>query len=139
MTNLPKLDLLVHYWGEYMNIKITRLKLKMRIILLFAVKSQNQYQQTFNIFWKVIVSQDMCSNLIFSFKLLDCIVSSLTDNRSYFFRWELNISSLHWIISLSFCSFLYNEVYYDVFKLSVCDFIVTQKRSHWTRKVAFFG
>ena len=31
---------------------------------------------------------------------------------------------------LTFCSFSYNGVYYDVLKLSVCEVIVTQKGSN---------
>ena len=34
------------------------------------------------------------------------------------------ISSLPWLISLSFCSFAYNGVYYDRFKLSISEVIV---------------
>ena len=39
-------------------------------------------------------------------------------------------SSIHWLILLSFCSFLYSGVYYDVFKLSAGDVIVSQKGSN---------
>ena len=38
--------------------------------------------------------------------------------------------SLHRLILLSFCSFLYNAVYYDVLKLSVYDVIFSQKGSN---------
>ena len=48
-------------------------------------------------------------------------------------------SSLHWNISLSFCSFSYNGVCYDVSKLSVCDVIVSQKGSNGNRKLQLLG
>ena len=44
------------------------------------------------------------------------------------------VSSLHCNISLSFCSFLYNGVYFNRLKLSVNDVIVNQKRFQWRRK-----
>ena len=47
--------------------------------------------------------------------------------------------SLHWSISLSFCSFLYNGVCYGGLKLSVYDVIVSQKSSNGDRKLYFLG
>ena len=51
----------------------------------------------------------------------------------------LNISSLHWSISLLFCSFSYNGVCYDGLKLSVSDVIVSQKSLIVDGKLRFFG
>ena len=48
-------------------------------------------------------------------------------------------SSLHWIIFLSDCSFLYNGVYQVVLKLSICDVIFSQKGSNGVGKLHFFG
>ena len=45
------------------------------------------------------------------------------------------ISSLPWLISLSFCSFAYNGVYYDRFKLSISEVIVSQKSSNGDGKL----
>ena len=36
---------------------------------------------------------------------------------------NITFSSLHWLISLSFCSFSYNGVYCDIFKLSADDLV----------------
>ena len=47
--------------------------------------------------------------------------------------------SLHLSISLSFCSFLYNGVCWDVLKPSVSDVIVSQKSSNVDGKLQFFG
>ena len=44
------------------------------------------------------------------------------------------ISSLHWIISLLFFSFLYSGVYYVLFKLSASEVIGSQKSSNGERK-----
>ena len=44
------------------------------------------------------------------------------------------IFSLHWFISLPICLFLYNGVYYVVFKLSISDIIVIQQSSNGYRK-----
>ena len=41
------------------------------------------------------------------------------------------VSSLHWISSLSFCSYLYSGVCFNGLKLSVSDLIVSQKRVQW--------
>ena len=49
------------------------------------------------------------------------------------FLWPL--SSLHCIISLSFCSFLYSGVHVDKFRYSVDDVIVTQKGSNENRNI----
>ena len=46
----------------------------------------------------------------------------------------INIGGLDCNISLSFCSFLYNGVCYDVLKLSVSDVIVSQKGSNGETK-----
>ena len=51
----------------------------------------------------------------------------------------LPISSLHWIISLSFCLFSYNGVCQVVLKLSITDVIVSQKGSNGDGKLHFFG
>ena len=40
---------------------------------------------------------------------------------------EKQCSSLHWIIWLSNCLFLYKGVYKVILKLSICDVIVSQK------------
>ena len=48
---------------------------------------------------------------------------------------KIHLSSLHCIISLSFCSFSYNGVCYDKLKLSVDDIIVSQKGSNGDRKL----
>ena len=48
-------------------------------------------------------------------------------------------SSLHWIISLSFCSFLYNGVCNDGLKLSVDDVAVIKKGNNGDRKLQFSG
>ena len=48
-------------------------------------------------------------------------------------------SSLHWTFPLSFCSFLYNGVYFDRLKLSVSDIIVSQKGSNGDGKLQFLG
>ena len=45
----------------------------------------------------------------------------------------------HCIISLSFWSFLYNGVCFDVFKLSVSDVIVSQKDSNGDRSACVSG
>ena len=45
-------------------------------------------------------------------------------------EFHLRVSSLHWLILLSFCSFLYNGVWYKVFKLSENDVIVSLKGSN---------
>ena len=49
------------------------------------------------------------------------------------------LSCLHWIISLSFCWFLCNGVYYDTLNLFVNDVIVGQKGSNGDGKLHFFG
>ena len=49
------------------------------------------------------------------------------------------LSSLHWNIPLSFCSFLYNGICFGGLKLSVSDVIVSQKGSNGDRKLQFFG
>ena len=49
-----------------------------------------------------------------------------------------DLSSLHWIISLSFCSFLYNGVCFVLLKLSVSGVIASQKGSNGDRKLQFF-
>ena len=49
------------------------------------------------------------------------------------------LSSIHWVISLSFLSFSYNGVCFDKLKLSVSDIIVTQKGSNGEGKLHFFG
>ena len=49
------------------------------------------------------------------------------------------LSSLHWIISLSFCSFSYKGLCFVKLKLSVSDVIVSQKGSNGDRKLHFFG
>ena len=48
-------------------------------------------------------------------------------------------SSLHWLISLSFCLFLYNGVCYNQLKLSISYVIVIQKGSNGDGKLHFFG
>ena len=48
-------------------------------------------------------------------------------------------SSLHCNVSPSFCSFLYNGVYFDGLKLSVSDVIVSQKGPNGDGKLRFFG
>ena len=57
--------------------------------------------------------------------------------------WKQNInylvSSFQWIISLSFRSFLYYGVYYNVLKLSVSAVIISQKNSNEDGKLHFFG
>ena len=50
-----------------------------------------------------------------------------------------NLSSLHWIISLSFCSFLYNGVYFRRLKLSVSEMKNSQKRFQLRRKATFLA
>ena len=52
---------------------------------------------------------------------------------------HINRSSLHCNISLSFCSFSYNEVYFDGIKLSVNDVIDSQKGSNGNGKLKFNG
>ena len=49
------------------------------------------------------------------------------------------LSSLHCIIYLSFCSFLYNGAYFDGLKLSVNDITVSQKGYNGHRKLKFYG
>ena len=46
---------------------------------------------------------------------------------------------LNWIISLSFCSFSYNAVCFELLKLSVSDIRVGQKGSNGDRKLHLFG
>ena len=48
-------------------------------------------------------------------------------------------NSLHWIISLSFCSFSYNGVCCKRFELSVSDVIVSQQGYNGDGKLNFFG
>ena len=43
-------------------------------------------------------------------------------------------SSIHWLISLSLCYFLYNGVYYDVFKLSADDVLLNATLSAHDRE-----
>ena len=52
---------------------------------------------------------------------------------------NLNQISLHWNISLSFCSFSYSGICWDVLNLSVSDIIAIQKSSNGDRKLQFFG
>ena len=49
------------------------------------------------------------------------------------------VSSLHWIIFLSFCSFSYNRVYFNWSRLSVSDVIVSQKGFNGDKKLHFFA
>ena len=76
--------------------------------------------------WSLILTKMI--NFVFKFYNLNAAIVQ------YYF-----LSSLHWSISLSFCSFLYNGVYYDVLKLSLSDVIVVQKGSNGDRKIQFFG
>ena len=52
--------------------------------------------------------------------------------------YEITISSVHWIISLSLCSISYNGVCFKRLKLSVSDAIVSQKGSNGDGKLHFF-
>ena len=49
-----------------------------------------------------------------------------------------SFSSLHWSFFLSFYSFSYSGVCYDVLKVSVSDIIVSQKSSNGEGKLQFF-
>ena len=57
------------------------------------------------------------------------------DYRTPNYRKQPITSSLLWSISLSFYSFLYNGVSYDLYKLSISVVIVIQKGSNGDQKV----
>ena len=79
------------------NIKITRLEPETSIFLLFAIESWDKYWWISNIFWIVIVKQDICPSLRITCKSCNNDANLCKDNNNYFGwfpRWWGNLDSI---------------------------------------------